>query len=323
MSGVTETKKALVLSGGGSKGAFGGGVAQFLVEELGRDYDLHVGTSTGNLLSPLIALGDFELLKEAYTSVSMEDIFTVNPFKVVQNRNGVTKVEMNYWNVFKNIIIKNQKTFGDSSALRDLIEKFVTHDAYKKLLTTDKEVISCVVNITLGTKEYKSNKNYEWEDFCDWMWASACAPPFLSIVEKDGYEYTDGGVMETTPIQEAIDRGATEIDVIALRPEGGHYKIEKIRNVFHWLIKLAELQWMEISNDDIQVAKLKAMDNDVKLNIYYTPRQLTNNSLIFDKEVMSNWWIEGFEHARENNCKSYILSKGRKPKIVKQEIIKD
>ena len=33
-------KKALVISGGGSKGAFAGGVAQYLMENQGKEYDL-------------------------------------------------------------------------------------------------------------------------------------------------------------------------------------------------------------------------------------------------------------------------------------------
>ena len=35
--------KALVISGGGSKGAFAGGVAQYLIQELKRDYQLYIG----------------------------------------------------------------------------------------------------------------------------------------------------------------------------------------------------------------------------------------------------------------------------------------
>ena len=44
--------KALVISGGGSKGAFAGGVAQYLIKDLGYNYDLYLGTSTGSLLVP-------------------------------------------------------------------------------------------------------------------------------------------------------------------------------------------------------------------------------------------------------------------------------
>lgn len=47
---------ALVISGGGSKGAFAGGVAQYLIEELNKDYQLYLGTSTGSLLVSHLAL---------------------------------------------------------------------------------------------------------------------------------------------------------------------------------------------------------------------------------------------------------------------------
>ena len=41
--------RALVISGGGSKGAFAGGVAQYLIEQHKYQYDLLLGTSTGSL----------------------------------------------------------------------------------------------------------------------------------------------------------------------------------------------------------------------------------------------------------------------------------
>ena len=50
------SKSALVISGGGSKCAFAGGVTQYLVEETKQQYDLFLGTSTGSLLVPHLAL---------------------------------------------------------------------------------------------------------------------------------------------------------------------------------------------------------------------------------------------------------------------------
>ena len=72
--------KALVISGGGSKGAFGGGVAQYLIEEKNREYDLLIGTSTGSLLVPFLAVKKLDKLKEVYTNVTQEDIIS-NPWK--------------------------------------------------------------------------------------------------------------------------------------------------------------------------------------------------------------------------------------------------
>ena len=48
--------RALVISGGGSKGAFAGGVAEYLIDKMNNDYDIYIGTSTGSLLVTHLAL---------------------------------------------------------------------------------------------------------------------------------------------------------------------------------------------------------------------------------------------------------------------------
>ena len=54
--------RALVISGGGSKGAFAGGVAQYLMQNEQRNYDMFLGTSTGSLLLPQLAVNDIPKL---------------------------------------------------------------------------------------------------------------------------------------------------------------------------------------------------------------------------------------------------------------------
>ena len=49
--------RALVISGGASKGAFAGGVLEHLIKERGKDYEILVGTSTGALIVPFAAIG--------------------------------------------------------------------------------------------------------------------------------------------------------------------------------------------------------------------------------------------------------------------------
>ncbi|MGZ8522928.1 MAG: patatin-like phospholipase family protein, partial [Chitinophagaceae bacterium] len=48
-----QMKKALVISGGGSKGAFAVGVYKHLISGYALDFDVLVGTSTGSLIVPL------------------------------------------------------------------------------------------------------------------------------------------------------------------------------------------------------------------------------------------------------------------------------
>ena len=70
-----QMKKALVISGGGSKGAFAGGLAQYLIEEEQRVYDLFLGTSTGSLLVSHLASLEIDEIKRAFTRVTQEAIF--------------------------------------------------------------------------------------------------------------------------------------------------------------------------------------------------------------------------------------------------------
>ena len=69
------SKSALVISGGGSKGAFAGGVAQYLIEETKHHYDLFLGTSTGSLLVSHLALNKIEEIIKAFISVTQDVVF--------------------------------------------------------------------------------------------------------------------------------------------------------------------------------------------------------------------------------------------------------
>lgn len=79
--------KAIVISGGGSKGAFAGGVAQYLIEQKVREYDMFLGTSTGSLLVPHLASNDIGKLYDVFTNVNQHSIFSINPF-VIKKRKG-------------------------------------------------------------------------------------------------------------------------------------------------------------------------------------------------------------------------------------------
>lgn len=73
-------KRALVISGGGSKGAFAGGVVEKLLEVNPAPYDMYVGTSTGSLLISHLALGKVATIKKAFTGVTQESILTTIHF---------------------------------------------------------------------------------------------------------------------------------------------------------------------------------------------------------------------------------------------------
>src|SRR5438093_1149546 len=72
-SGGLPMKNALVVSGGGSKGAFAIGAIERL-REAGVTWDIVVGTSTGALIAPLVVTDEIQELRALYSRVHTEDI---------------------------------------------------------------------------------------------------------------------------------------------------------------------------------------------------------------------------------------------------------
>ena len=119
----------------------------------------------------------------------------------------------------------------------------------------------CVTNSNLGVTEYKSIKDYTLSEFHDWIWASTSAYPFMDSVIVNNQHYVDGGFTEPCPIQEAINRGATEIDVVVLKPEDGRLSNEPIKNPLQGLARMIDIMLKEINKDDIQKFLLEKMEN--------------------------------------------------------------
>ena len=197
--------RALVISGGGSKGAFAGGVAQYLMEGLGKDYDMFVGTSTGSLLVSHLALNDIGKLYDIFTNVQQHDIFSVSPF--VQRKKGDREyVSIDFINSLWQFI-KRKRTFGESKALKRNIKRNLTLEEFEKIRATKHDVVVTVSNLSKNKVEYKSINDFSYEEFCNWIWISCNYTPFMSLIRKDGCEYADGGLGTMVPIEEAIRRG--------------------------------------------------------------------------------------------------------------------
>tara|TARA_B110000971_G_C20038022_1_gene515665 strand:- start:5013 stop:5972 length:960 start_codon:yes stop_codon:yes gene_type:complete len=289
-------KKALVISGGGSKGAFAGGVAQYLMKEENKEYDIYIGTSTGSLMVSHLALGRLNDLKKIYTNVNQKSIFSNNPFKIKKIA-GEKVISIRHLNTLWNFI-NGRKTFGESKNLRNLIKRKITQEMYTEIREKNKEVVVTVSNLTTNQIEYKSINDCTYADFCDWIWGSCNYVPFMSVLEKDNCQYADGGFGSLVPIREAILRGATEIDAIILETEVTQINRLPAKNPFSLLFDVFDFMLKHVERHNITIGKLAAKNKGIKLNLYYTPTILTTNSLVFDEILMRKWWKSGYQYAK-------------------------
>ncbi|RCS26929.1 patatin-like phospholipase family protein [Polaribacter sp. WD7] len=309
-------KKALVISGGGSKGAFAGGVAEYLMKKEQKKYDLFLGTSTGSLMVSHLALDMLDELKDLYTNVNQKTIFSNNPFKI-RHVAGEKVVSIRHLNTLWNFL-NGRKTFGESKNLQSLIKRKITKEMYKEICANDKEIVVTVSNLTSNQIEYKSNKENNYEDFCDWIWGSCNYVPFMSLLEKNKQQYADGGFGSLVPIREAILRGATEIDAIILETEVTQFNRLPAKNPFSLLFDVFNFMLTHVERHNITIGKLAASNKDIKLNLYYTPTVLTTNSLVFDKHLMRKWWKSGYKYAKSKQ--EQLMSEFRPDVLTDQEI---
>jgi NTE family protein len=291
--------RALVISGGGSKGAFAGGVAQFLIENQKHEYDIFIGTSTGSLLVSHLALKKVEKIKQVYTNVNQDSIFSSCPF-IIKRKRGIETITFNHFNILRNILT-GSKTFGQSHNLRALIKKTLTVRDFNALKRSGLEVVVTVSNLSLNQVEYKSIKDFDYEEFCDWIWISCNYTPFMSLVKKGGCEYADGGLGTMVPIEEAVKRGATTVDAIILQTELIQLNRMPSLNAFSLMTNMFAFMLDRIESQNIKIGKFVASNHNAIINFYYTPTVLTTNSLIFEKQKMTQWWQRGFDFAKHKN----------------------
>jgi NTE family protein len=258
--------RALVISGGGSKGAFAVGALKYLMNERGLDWDVLAGTSTGALIVPMIAAKGKEALatlETEYTTVKTGDILDGEP---------VLRV------------IAGKPSLYGSGPLRKRIEAHITRELFETLKNSKKRMAVTSVDLRDGKLVYyqtgltaiPSNDVVVQVDKLDQLvnaiHASASIPMAMPPVPNwrpgagdDGY--VDGGVREYVPIEIAIDAGADEICCIVLAPpldKRGTYD-KHFGSVVDVAQRAVDLLSEEVGASDIKLSQLYT-DANVYIN---------------------------------------------------------
>lgn len=311
-TGQKVNNRILVISGGGSRGAWGAGFAKYLSDSFGT-YNIAFGTSTGSLMSPLILLGDFDRLQTAYTTVTQDKIFDVNPFK----ENG----ELRSGNALLRIVA-GKKTLGESKNLRSLIDVFIKEADYKKIRES-KVLGVAVVDLRTGEKFVKYSTDIDsLSDMKDWIWASSNEPVLMTYYHhtsknpNDNGYYVDAGIQETVPVADALlyalDHSEMKnIDVIVNRPKLAALKKEHhINSILDGTLRMMDI-WRtktEVVSYDMllatQASETERNSGDtIHVSLHHLPYRLfleNLHGLLFDPVKMTLLWNEGHKGAQDD-----------------------
>ena len=227
-------KTALVISGGGAKGAFAVGVVQYLYKTYRGSgwFDITGGTSTGALIAPMAALMGAEgpaatealdALINLYTTVHTPDILeSQNIFELARRRDCLNETE----------------------PLNNLIHERLTPAWFDWLQTTEAPYCYVVyTNFQTGNKISVSPKDdgMTRERFIQAMLASASVPVVMEGVLIDDELCYDGGVRDLLPFGDAIKLGAERIVPVFLTPEKFEKTTERPNRIDKILLKTLDI----------------------------------------------------------------------------------
>lgn len=226
---------ALVLSGGGAKGAAHIGVLKVL-EKYQVPVDIVIGTSIGSIIGGMYSIGytpdeiedtvlnlDFMSLMNNSKDRKLKNIEekTINelyPFTVTIDKNMNLSLPMGFTNGQK-IYLQLKEIFSRAETVHDFDKFPMKYRAVTTNLNTGKEVVISKGDLALSA------------------FKSMAIPSFVEPVEDDGSFYVDGGVINNFPIEEAIKMGADII--IAVDISADETKITEKSTVVSILDKIS------------------------------------------------------------------------------------
>jgi len=202
-------KIGLVLSGGGSKGAYEAGVYKAL-RKLKIKPNIVTGTSIGAVNGMMVTQKNYYKLRKFWNTISFSVMYKEEEFPSMEDPN-LGEIYAQYAKAFLN---------GGGLDITKLKKLFDYYYSPKRFFGSDIDYGVVTFNLTKRKPVIKTKKELTEKEVKDYVIASAsCYPAFKPYkIGKD--LYVDGGYYDNLPINLAIDLGATKIIAVDLRAIG-------------------------------------------------------------------------------------------------------
>lgn len=206
-------KRALVLSGGGSRGAYEIGAWQAL-NELGVRLDAVYGTSIGALNAGLVAQGDVEQAVELWQNINLSQVVATE-----EENFSVERMVSRKRDVIPFLIENAKHLRMDIAPLEALMRGRLDE---RRVRASGMDVGIMTVRVHQMQPVAMRLSDMEPGSMIDWLIASASCFPIFPSRKIGGERYIDGGYFDNLPIDMAISDGATEIVAVDIHPMPTH-----------------------------------------------------------------------------------------------------
>lgn len=259
--------RAIVLSGGGGKGAYQAGVYK-AIKKLGIEYDIVTGTSIGALNGFLMVQDDLFKCLWLWKHINYNKIF--------EDFNGVVDEK-----TLKNKYFEKIVNGGiDTKKISKLVSRIYNP---KKLYNSSVDYGVVAFDIAKLKPIIALKKEMDANTLKKYIIASATCFPVFKPQKYEKEILVDGGYYDTTPINLAVDLGATEVIAVELKAVGLRKKVK---------------------NKDIKIT-------------YITPNNDLTSFLVFEKEAAKKMIKFGYN----DTMKVFKKLEGKKYTFKKDNLI--
>lgn len=276
--------RALVLSGGGSRGAFQAG-AIYGLAKAGHQWDLVAGVSVGALNGALIAQYPPEQHLEAATR--LRDMWLGLEGNKSIYKNWILGPIMGLW----------KGGIYNTAPLRKLVYANLRPEAYK---TSGVKLRMGAVSFETGDYRYITE---ETQNLGEWIMASSAFPCAFPPVKIDGQTWMDGGVRDVTPLKDVIDELKANgeqppnapVDVVLTNTINGQLGLidsKKANNVINVGLRALDVMGNEVYRGDILNVSGVAFDGS-------SPNFVMPSPLDFSPDLIRKMIAEGERAVQE------------------------
>jgi NTE family protein len=298
-----DKKIALVLSGGGGKGAFQVGALEVFFER-GYQFDIVSGISVGALNGAMVVTNQFQQLRQLWQTIGQNDILKS------RSLGGVIK----QFALYKIGLADPPRGLNDHTPLKRLLSNHLLgqqvqtpfHFGFVSLQEGN------YVNATIRRNGHQID-----DDDILRVLASSAIPVQFDPVDFYGQVLVDGGIRNISPIAEVLPYNPDEVILIPTEPIGDQQEDHKVNDILEIAKRSIDVMLEEIFKEDIkrfvQINRLvgQAEQQDASLQKpngtpyqyikahIVDPEKILGDSLNFDRDKLQERYERGKKRAKE------------------------
>ena len=224
MRALVPSETALVLGGGGAKGAYEVGAIAAL-DELGIKAGSVFGTSVGALHAAMYAQGSMDAAAALWDNIRLSDVVSEESLAIADDAENIFDHPEK---LLEFITRYAQKKGVDVYPLMDILHKLIDEDKIRRSGVHLGIVTTRFPSLAMVEKRLEE---METGSLIDWLMASASCFPIFPMKQVGGDRYIDGGFCDNTPVEMAVRSGTRDIVAIDIGKHRSHTQYDRRPNI--------------------------------------------------------------------------------------------